>query len=98
MSRRYLLTTVGIILGALALGLYFTQVNAADKSVTISQGDLQKLVNRINTLEQRVEAIEQKGGIHLLNNSGAFILPEQYPNDGFGPARTIRIDTVPSPK
>jgi type II secretory pathway pseudopilin PulG len=81
MSRRYLLTTVGIILGALALGLYFSQVNAADKSATISQ-----LLARINALEQRVQALEHGGG--------AIFLPDQRPGDGFGPVRTIPIDTT----
>jgi hypothetical protein len=101
MSRRYLLTTAGIVLGAVVgvLALYLSQLQAADlgsnkspdKTVTLSERDFKKLVDRMSALESRVQTLEEKSGTNLLNGWPAGTRVYQG-NDGFGPAKTIMID------
>jgi hypothetical protein len=123
MSRRYLVTTAGILIGSLvvAYGVYLSHVQAGDKgvnktspnkSVTIAERDLKSLLERVNSLEARVQALEtnvervtalearvqaleSQGGIHLINGAnGTMVLPEQRASDGFGPAKTILIESM----
>jgi hypothetical protein len=109
MSRRYFVMTAGIFLGAMVavLGLYLSRspaadqtpiISAGDKSVTISERDLKKLVDRISDLESRVKALEYNGIVLLgppAKNSiqPQMIVPETWPNDGFGPVKTISADS-----
>ncbi len=108
MSRRQWLTSVGIAIGAMVAvcGLYLSQVPAGDQettnaapdktaSVTISQRQLQKLIDRISSLESRVKSLEKDRGTRLLSiqPGGKVVHPifeeQAQPNDGFGPVRTI---------
>ena len=108
MNRRRWLTAVGIVLGTMVAvcGLYLTQLPASDPgtknsapaknaSVTISQIQLQNLVDRLSALESRVKALEKERGIRLLSieprgkvQPPVFMQPT-WPNDGFGPLQTI---------
>jgi hypothetical protein len=108
MNRRHLLTTVGIVLGTMVAvcGLYLSQLPAGDPgpakvtpdksaSVTVSQRQLDKLLDRISSLEARVKSLEQERGFRLLSTEPAgkvvhpvFVQPT-WPNDGFGPVQTI---------
>ena len=108
MNRRQLLTTVGIVLGTMVAvcGLYLAQLPAGDQStknsapdkkasVTISQIQLQNLVDRLSALESRVKSLEKERGFRLLSieprgkvQPPVFMQPT-WPNDGFGPVQTI---------
>jgi hypothetical protein len=110
MSRRYFLTTAGILLGLIlsVFGLYLSRAHASDQSatktapdntVTISARDLKKLVERVTSLEARVRALEDKSGTLLINDAnGPLVLPEARDSDGFAPVKTILIDSNKSPK
>ena len=109
MSRRYLWMSAGIVLGAMVavLGLYLSQLEAgdqeptkgSDRTVTIPERDLKKLVDRISALESRVQSLEEKSGTILLNGWPATaVLPEGRANDGFGPVKTILIHSSNSAK
>jgi len=78
-----------------------------DKTVTISERELKNLMQRLSDLELRVKALEYNG-IVLLGPSAKnairpqmtfpeahpqLIVPETWPNDGFGPMRTIPADS-----
>jgi hypothetical protein len=108
MNRRYFVTTAGIVLAAMVtlFGLYLSQSPAGDQgtsndksaSVTISERQLQKLVDRISSLETRVKSLEQAKGVHLIEVLPSGTVPqtflvqppqEQWPNDGFGPMKVI---------
>lgn len=108
MNRRQLLTTVGIVLGTMVVvcGLYLTQLPAGDQgtksaaadknaSVTISQRQLEKLIECVSSLEVRVKSLEKERGIRLLSIEPAgkvqppVFLERAWPNDGFGPVQTI---------
>jgi hypothetical protein len=108
MNRRHLLTTVGIVLGTMVAvcGLYLTQLPAGDQStkssapdknasVTISQRQLEKLIECVSCLEARVKSLEKERGIRLLSiePGGKVVHPvfvePAWPNDGFGPVQTI---------
>jgi|HubBroStandDraft_6_1064221.scaffolds.fasta_scaffold48865_2 hypothetical protein len=106
MSRRYLWMTAGVVLGAMVavFGLYLSQSRAdewapagPDKTVTISERELKNLMQRLSDLESRVKALEYNG-IVLLGPSAAKAthppvpLTPAWPNDGFGPVRTIPAD------
>jgi hypothetical protein len=109
MSRRYSFMAAGVVLGAMVavLGLYLSQSRAADraplnavpdKTVTISERDLKKLIDRVSDLEARVKALEYSGVV-LVSPSTAMATPPSvpltsaWPNDGFGPVRTIPADS-----
>ncbi len=108
MSRRQLLTAVGIVLGAMVAvcGLYLTQAPAGDRgttnaapdksaSVTISSHQLERLLDRISSLEARVRSLEKERSARSLSiqPAGKVIHPlyvePAWPNDGFGPVQTI---------
>jgi hypothetical protein len=89
------------------LGLYLSQsradewapVNVApDKTVTISERELKELTQRLSDLELRVKALEYNG-IVLVGPSAAnathprMPLTPTWPNDGFGPVKTIPADS-----
>jgi hypothetical protein len=102
--------SAGIVLGAMVavLGLYLSQSRAdewapvnvgPDKTVTISERELKKLVDRISALESSVQSLEEKSGTILLNGwSATAVLPEGRANDGFGPVKTILIHSSNSAK
>jgi hypothetical protein len=109
MSRRYLWMSAGIVLGAMVavFGLYLSQSCAdervpmsgvPEKTVTISERELKNLTQRLSDLESRVKALEFNG-IVLLGPSAAkpthpsVPLTPAWPNDGFGPVRTISADS-----
>jgi hypothetical protein len=109
MSRRYSFMAAGVVLGAMVavLGLYLSQSRAEEwaplnagpeKTVTISERDLTKLMERVSDLEARVKALEFNGVV-LVGPSPAkathpsLPLTPAWPNDGFGPMRTIPADT-----
>ncbi len=108
MSRRYLWMSAGIALGAMVavLGLYLSQscaderapLNAGpDKTVTISQRELKTLLERVSDLESRVTALEYNGVVLVGPPTAKATYPPvpltpAWPNDGFGPVRTITAD------
>jgi len=99
----------GIVLGAMVavLGLYLSQSRAderapvtvgPEKTVTISERDLKKLMDRVSDLEARVKALEYDGVVLVgPSPAKAIHLPvpliPTWPNDGFGPVRTIPADS-----
>jgi hypothetical protein len=109
MSRRYSFMAAGVVLGATlaVLGLYLSQsradewapVNAGpEKTVTISERDLKKLMDRVSDLELRVKALEYNGVVLVGPSPAKAIHPPvpvtpAWPNDGFGPVRTIPADS-----
>jgi uncharacterized membrane protein len=109
MSRRYSFMAAGVVLGAMVvvLGLYLSQsradewapVNAGpDKTVTISERELTKLMQRVSDLELRVKALEFNGVVLVgpppaKATHPSVPLTPAWPNDGFGPVRTIPADT-----
>jgi hypothetical protein len=105
MNRRYFLTTAGIALATMValFGLYLSQSPAGDQrttndknaSVTISERQLQRFVDRISSLEARVKSLEQAKGVHLINVLPSGTVPQSFQvqppqqdwNDGFGPVK-----------
>jgi hypothetical protein len=108
MSRRYLVMTAGVVFGAIVavLGLYLSQSRAdewapvnvgPDKTVTISERELKNLTQRLSDLESRVKALEYNGVVLVGPSAANAIHPPMpftptWPNDGFGPVRTIPAD------
>jgi hypothetical protein len=105
MNRRYLFVTAAVVVGAMVavLALYLSDSRAADaasgkmnKGATSSQTELAKrLVDRIEQLEARVEALEHKSGTFLIGPSAnprvqpQVSSPQTWPHDGFGPVKVI---------
>jgi len=98
----------GVVLGALVavLGLYLSQSRAdewapvnvgPEKTVTISERDLKKLMDRVSDLEARVKALEYDGivlvGAPAKNAVQPRMRSQTWPNDGFGPVKTIPADS-----
>jgi hypothetical protein len=85
------------------LALYLSDSRAADsasgkmnKGATSSQTELNKrLVDRIEQLEARVEALEHKSGTFLIGPAAnprmqpQLSPPQTWPHDGFGPVKVI---------
>ena len=109
MSRRYLLLAAGVVLGAMVavLGLYLSQLRAGDggpvnvgpdPTVTISERELKNLMQRLSDLELRVKALEYNGIVRVAPSAAKAVHPPvpltpTWPNDGFGPVRTIPVDS-----
>jgi hypothetical protein len=108
MSRRYLWMSAGIVLGAMVavFSLYLSQSCAGDggpanagtdPTVTISERELKNLMQRLADLESRVKALEYNGVVLVGPSAATAIHPSvpltpAWPNDGFGPVRTIPAD------
>jgi hypothetical protein len=99
----------GVVFGAMVavLGLYLSQSRAdewapanvgPDKTVTISERELKNLMQRLSDLESRVKALEYNGVVLVAPSAAKATHPPMplnptWPNDGFGPVRTIPADS-----